>query len=175
MYALLTRRLVSSLSRPLTCGGSSCLQHCSLYVRNTQLCLQRRHITSCTSLIYRKPRRQLSFSAHWYHLTTASLCPLTRPQLDTHKYTRKNPDVKPFDAGGDVSLEFFAQKSNCSLFALGSHSKKRPNNIILGRMHDFHLYDAMEFGVDGYAPISQFAGAGMSQIGNKVRFASVAP
>jgi len=29
---------------------------------------------------------------------------------------------------------------------MGSHSKKRPNNLILGRFYDFRLYDILEFG-----------------------------
>jgi len=32
------------------------------------------------------------------------------------KYSRKNDNIKPFEAGGETSLEFFAQKTDCSLF-----------------------------------------------------------
>jgi hypothetical protein len=41
------------------------------------------------------------------------------------KLTRKNDNMRPFEAGGEVSLEFLARKADCGLFALGSHSKKR--------------------------------------------------
>ena len=42
--------------------------------------------------------------------------------------TRKN-DILPFE---DInSIEFLSQKNDCSLFAMGSHSKKRPHNLIL--------------------------------------------
>jgi hypothetical protein len=51
---------------------------------------------------------------------------------------------------------------------LGSHSKKRPHNITLGRLYDFHLYDALELGVESHKPISSFRGAGTAQVGNKV-------
>jgi hypothetical protein len=51
---------------------------------------------------------------------------------------------------------------------LGSHSKKRPHNITLGRLYDFHLYDALELGVESHRPISSFRGAGTAQVGNKV-------
>ena len=30
----------------------------------------------------------------------------------------------------------------------GSHSKKRPDNLILGRTYDHHIYDLVEVGVD---------------------------
>lgn len=37
------------------------------------------------------------------------------------KYSRKNDNIKPFEAGGETSLEFFAQKTDCSLFLVISH------------------------------------------------------
>jgi ribosome production factor 2 len=89
-------------------------------------------------------------------------------QTDAHSFSRKNPDVKPFESGGEAPLEFFCNKSNCSLFVLGSHSKKRPHNVTLGRLYDFHLYDALELGVESHKPISSFKGAGTAQVGNKV-------
>lgn len=51
------------------------------------------------------------------------------------------------EAGGEVALEFLCQKNECGLFAVASHSKKRPHNIVLGRMFDYHLYDVLEVGV----------------------------
>ena len=41
------------------------------------------------------------------------------------KLTRKNDNARPFDSGGEVSLEFFARKADCSQFVLASHNKKR--------------------------------------------------
>lgn len=55
-----------------------------------------------------------------------------------------------------------------SLFAVGSHTKKRPNNLVLGRLYDFRLYDMVEFGVHNYRSIQSFGGAAESQLGNKV-------
>lgn len=89
-------------------------------------------------------------------------------QNDAHTFSRKNPDVKPFETGGEVHLEFFCNKSNCSVFLLGSHSKKRPHNITMGRLYDFHFYDALELGVENYQGIKHFKGAGTAQVGNKV-------
>jgi hypothetical protein len=67
-----------------------------------------------------------------------------------------------------VELERLSSRSNCSLFALGSHSKKRPHNLVLGRMYDFKLYDAVEFGVTSHKAIGTFPGALGIQQGNKV-------
>ena len=38
----------------------------------------------------------------------------------------------------------------------GSHSKKRPNNLVLGRMFDHHIYDLVEVGVDNFRPMESF-------------------
>ena len=54
--------------------------------------------------------------------------PVTPPpplQTESIKYTRRNENVKPFEPGGESSLEFYCRKSQCGLFALGTHSKKR--------------------------------------------------
>lgn len=51
---------------------------------------------------------------------------------------------------------------------LGSHSKKRPHNLTLGRLYDFHLFDCLELGVEHHRPIRDFKGAGTAQVGNKV-------
>lgn len=69
--------------------------------------------------------------------------------------TRKN-DILPFE---DVnSLEFLCTKNDCSLFAVGSHTKKRPNNLVLGRMFDGHLLDMYEFGVENFQSLQSFPG-----------------
>ena len=53
-------------------------------------------------------------------------------QLEAVKLTRKNADVKPFEAGGEGHLEHFAKRADAALFALGTSTKKRPNNLTLG-------------------------------------------
>lgn len=94
-------------------------------------------------------------------------------QVDAFKYHRKNDDVRPFESGGEVFLEQHGGRADCSLFALGSHSKKRPHNLVLGRLYDGRLYDAVEFGVAEYKPIRGFSAATLAQLGNKVRAASL--
>lgn len=89
-------------------------------------------------------------------------------RTESIKFTRKNENVRPFEPGGEQSLEFYCSKSQCGLFALGSHTKKRPHNLVLGRMFDGHLYDAVELGVTHYASIKSFANASTgSQLGSK--------
>ncbi|KAK9106043.1 hypothetical protein Scep_022887 [Stephania cephalantha] len=66
------------------------------------------------------------------------------------KYSRKNENIRPFESGGETSLEFFSLKTDCSLFVYGSHSKKRPNNLVLGRTYDHHIYDLVEVGVENF-------------------------
>ncbi|GAB2301958.1 hypothetical protein Dimus_035981 [Dionaea muscipula] len=36
------------------------------------------------------------------------------------KFTRKNENIRPFESGGETSLEFFSLKTDCSLFVFGS-------------------------------------------------------
>ena len=43
--------------------------------------------------------------------------------------SRRNPNALPFDDAS--SLEFLMQKNNCGMFAVASHSKKRPDNLTL--------------------------------------------
>lgn len=95
--------------------------------------------------------------------------PCVHLQQENVRYTRKHDDVRPFEAGGEASLEHFATKADCGLFALASHSKKRPHNLTLGRMYNGHLYDLLEVGVSSHTPISAFQGAALAQAGNKVR------
>lgn len=90
-------------------------------------------------------------------------------QTDSVKYTKKNEAAKPFEAGGEASLEFYCNRGNCSLFMLAGHTKKRPHNLVLGRLYDFHMYDMLELGVDKFTPMKAFPGASKVQAGNKVR------
>ena len=34
------------------------------------------------------------------------------------KYSRRNEDIRPFENGGETSLEFFSQKTDCSMFVV---------------------------------------------------------
>ncbi|XP_062406618.1 ribosome production factor 2 homolog isoform X2 [Sardina pilchardus] len=65
-------------------------------------------------------------------------------------YKKKNI-MRPFE--DSTSLEFFSKKSDCSLFLFGSHNKKRPNNLVFGRLFDYHVLDMIELGVEKFTPL----------------------
>ena len=60
----------------------------------------------------------------------------------------------PFE--DESSVEFLCEKNACGLFAFGSHSKKRPHNLILGRTFDNQLLDMFEFGVENFVSMESF-------------------
>jgi len=43
-----------------------------------------------------------------------------------------------------------------SLFVIGSHTKKRPNNLIFGRMFNHQLLDMFELGVTAFKGLGSF-------------------
>ncbi|KAK9921165.1 hypothetical protein M0R45_029688 [Rubus argutus] len=73
------------------------------------------------------------------------------------KFSRRNKDVCPFENGGETSLEFFSHQTDCSLFVYGSHTKKRPDNLVIGRMYDHHIYDLIEVGVENFKRMDSFS------------------
>lgn len=70
---------------------------------------------------------------------------------------KRTHDVYPFE---DVSVvESTSVKYDCSLFAVGSHQKKRPDNLTLGRVFDGHVLDMFEMGVENYKGCDKYAAA----------------
>lgn len=39
----------------------------------------------------------------------------------------------------------------------GSHSKKRPDNIVIGRTFDHHIYDLVELGIENFKSMQSFS------------------
>lgn len=66
-------------------------------------------------------------------------------------YLERFPPLTPqFDVSYTQQMHFLVK---CSLFCFGNHQKKRPNNLIFGRMFDWQLLDMVEFGVVDYEPM----------------------
>ena len=64
----------------------------------------------------------------------------------TEFHGRKN-EVLPFE--DIIPIENMCKKNDASLFLFGNHNKKRPHNLILGRIFDGHLLDMVEMGISG--------------------------
>jgi len=84
----------------------------------------------------------------------ADLHCLKKPVSKKYNKKKSNNNTGPFD--DPTSVEFFSTKNDSSLFMYGSHSKKRPHNLIIGRLFDYHILDMMEFGVSDFKPLSKF-------------------
>lgn len=73
----------------------------------------------------------------------------------TRMLGRKN-DIRPLEDAS--SLEFLCERNDCSAFAYTSSSKKRPHNVILGRLFDGHVLDMFELGTNDFADMTMFRG-----------------
>jgi ribosome production factor 2 len=71
---------------------------------------------------------------------------------DAVNFTKKN-QIHPFE--DDSSLEFFSQKNDASLLVVGTHSKKRPHNLVFARMFNHQIMDMMELGIEKATAMSQ--------------------
>ncbi|EDS40473.1 brix domain-containing protein 1 [Culex quinquefasciatus] len=67
---------------------------------------------------------------------------------------RRNNDVTMFEDA--TPLEQLAKSNDCHLFMFGSSSKKRPNNLIFGRIYDEQILDMVEFGIKQYKSLQDF-------------------
>jgi ribosome production factor 2 len=73
-------------------------------------------------------------------------------------YKRKKKKIsRPFEDQADI--EALLHKTDSSLFMYASNSKKRPNNIVAGRLFDSHVLDMFEFGVEKFVSMQNFPGA----------------
>jgi len=73
--------------------------------------------------------------------------------------SKKNQIVAFDDIEGQQSLEFLTTKNDCTLFALASTNKKRPNNLVMGRTFDHQLLDMVELGILRYKSIQDYGGS----------------
>ena len=69
-------------------------------------------------------------------------------------FSRKN-DVRPFEDA--ESVQFLCNKNNSAHFAVASHSKKRPQNLIIGRIFNSSVLDMFEFTVENLISMRAFS------------------
>ncbi|XP_058061213.1 ribosome production factor 2 homolog [Anopheles bellator] len=74
---------------------------------------------------------------------------------------RRNNDVSPFEDA--ALLEHLSKTNDCHLFLFGSSSKKRPNNLIMGRIYEEQILDMVELGIDNYKALAEFKTEKISQ------------
>lgn len=74
---------------------------------------------------------------------------------DGKVFQRRNL-TRPFEDA--ASVEFFSKSNDCSLFLYGSHSKKRPHNLVFGRCFDHQILDMVEVGIEprSFKPMAAF-------------------
>lgn len=132
----------------------------------------RRALEKKAPKLVEEPRKALIMSGHKSNQIIKDVLVDLQKMKATEcmKLTHRKHEILPFESGGEVEIEHFSSKTDSSLFVIGNHTKKRPNNIIMGRMYDFKLYDMMEFGITDYKGIQQFDASTIPQLGNKPAF-----
>lgn len=101
------------------------------------------------------PRQQDLLDDHQIpqgHRTSPLIQKSLKKESSTY-YSRRN-DTHPFDKMEDI--EHYCKTTDSSLFLFGSNSKKRPNNIVFGRLYEFSLLDMVEFGIEKIEGIEEF-------------------
>ncbi|EGR29115.1 hypothetical protein IMG5_162990 [Ichthyophthirius multifiliis] len=66
-------------------------------------------------------------------------------KINSLNFSRRH-EIRPFEE--IQQIENYCQKQDCAFFLFGSHNKKRPNNIVLGRIYDNHVLDMVELGIN---------------------------
>eukprot|EP01129_Flabellula_baltica_P012618 TRINITY_DN571_c0_g1_i1.p1 TRINITY_DN571_c0_g1~~TRINITY_DN571_c0_g1_i1.p1 ORF type:complete len:890 (-),score=203.17 TRINITY_DN571_c0_g1_i1:2435-5074(-) len=97
-------------------------------------------------------------------MVLSDLMNLKKPHVRSYFSKAKNVNCNPFI--DPTSIEFFSNKSDASLFAYGSHSKKRPDNLVIGRLFEYHILDMVELRLVKYTPIELYDNE-MNRLGSK--------
>lgn len=71
-------------------------------------------------------------------------------------YSRKH-EIHPFENRNE--LESLCKKAEASLFMFCSHSKKRPNNVVIGRTYEHKVLDMVELGLIDSTSIEELVGS----------------
>ncbi|XP_050294121.1 ribosome production factor 2 homolog [Anthonomus grandis grandis] len=79
-------------------------------------------------------------------------------------YDLKKPDGQMLHRKNDITIfedatpvESLCKKHDSSLFMLGSHSKKRPDNLVVGRTFNNSILDMVELEIKDYEGLREFA------------------
>lgn len=80
---------------------------------------------------------------------------------DVIKLSRKNA-IYPFEDASE--LEGLAGRKDASMFIMANHSKKRPNNLICGRLFGGQMYDMVEFGMENFKGIQEIRQMGKAGV-----------
>lgn len=81
-------------------------------------------------LLVENTKRVLIFKGHHTSQSVIDILKdFSRVKKPNCKLLSRKNEILPFE--DKSSIEFLASKNDCSLFLMGSHSKKRPNNLIL--------------------------------------------
>lgn len=70
-------------------------------------------------------------------------------------FTKKQHDIIAFEDASKIEKQSVQQ--DCSLFVVGSHQKKRPHNLTMGRVFNGNVLDMFEFGVTDYKSMGEIA------------------
>ncbi|KAK7605467.1 hypothetical protein V9T40_007325 [Parthenolecanium corni] len=79
------------------------------------------------------------------------ICNLKKPHSIS---LSKKHEILPFEDLGPI--EKLCNKYDVSMFVFSSHNKKRPDNLVIGRLFDHHVLDAFEFGVESFKSMLEF-------------------
>ncbi|CAG9768912.1 unnamed protein product [Ceutorhynchus assimilis] len=79
-------------------------------------------------------------------------------------YLIKKPDAQMLNKKNDITIfenpqpvEAFCKKHDSAMFLMGSHSKKRPDNLVVGRTFNYSILDMIELYVENYDGLQEFA------------------
>jgi len=82
---------------------------------------------------------------HCSETTRGLMQDFARLKGDVGKTTTGKNDFHPME--DETGIERLCKSKGASLFAFASENKKRPKNLVLGRLYDGHLLDMVEVGV----------------------------
>lgn len=78
-------------------------------------------------------------------------------------YDIKKPEAQMLSKKNDITVfenstpvEAFCKKYDTGLFMLGSHSKKRPDNLVVGRLFNYSILDMIELNVESFEGLREF-------------------